>query len=77
MCQDMSDFLDALGEDYNAEVVIEDHLDSLNDLIIECARDEQALATRVLLSYCRCNNLDSDGFKITWEDEAYVVSIAE
>lgn len=75
--QDMSDFLDAMGEDFNAEVVADDHLDSLNDLIIECARDESALATRVLISYCNTHDLDPDGFKITWEDEAYVVSIAE
>ncbi len=56
---------------------IYDHLDTLNDLVLECARDESALATRVLLSYCRTHDLDPDGFKITWEDEAYVVSIAE
>lgn len=56
---------------------INDHLDVLNDLVLECARDELSLATRVLLSYCRTHHLDPDGFKITWEDEAYVVSIAE
>ena len=59
------------------EFTIEDHLDALNDLVLELTRRQTKQAPLTVKRYCDDNDLDQDGFALTWEGESWVVSIAE
>jgi hypothetical protein len=52
---------------------INNHLDNLNDITLECVSIEEA--KREVKRYCECNDLDESGFSISFELEAYVVDI--
>jgi len=56
---------------------IETHLDNLNDLVLEFTKRQTKAAPAALEAYCDDNDLDPDGFSLSWEDEAWVVFVAE
>lgn len=56
---------------------IDDHVDNLNDLVLELTKDQDDLASKIIENYCDHNDLDPYGFDVLWVQEAYIVVIAE